>query len=109
MTPDAVDAIARGRVWSGADAVERGLVDRLGGVAAARDEVLQRLAARGPHPGPLRVEPLHPTKLDVPPPEPVSPVAALLASAAPELGAMLAALETPERGLLLAPSLPRIV
>jgi protease IV len=37
---DRVDAVARGRVWSGADAKERGLVDQLGGlhdaVAAAR-------------------------------------------------------------------------
>lgn len=40
MTKDAVDAVARGRVWSGADAQTHGLVDELGGlmdaVAAAR-------------------------------------------------------------------------
>ena len=30
MTPDEVDLIARGRVWSGEDALENGLVDRLG-------------------------------------------------------------------------------
>jgi protease-4 len=35
MTPDAVDAVARGRVWTGADAKERGLVDELGGLRAA--------------------------------------------------------------------------
>jgi protease-4 len=31
MTVDEVDAIARGRIWTGADAHERGLVDELGG------------------------------------------------------------------------------
>jgi len=30
MAPEEVDRIARGRVWSGRDALERGLVDRLG-------------------------------------------------------------------------------
>lgn len=30
QTPEAIDAIARGRVWTGAQAKERGLVDRLG-------------------------------------------------------------------------------
>ena len=32
MSRDDVDRIARGRVWSGADAKERGLVDKLGGL-----------------------------------------------------------------------------
>jgi len=35
MTVEAVDAIARGRVWTGADAAERGLVDELGGLRTA--------------------------------------------------------------------------
>jgi protease-4 len=37
MTVDAVDAVARGRVWTGADAHERGLVDELGGLRTAID------------------------------------------------------------------------
>ena len=37
MTPEAVDAVARGRVWTGADAKERGLVDELGGLRTAID------------------------------------------------------------------------
>jgi protease-4 len=36
--PEAIDSIARGRVWSGAQAKERGLVDVLGGLAQAQDE-----------------------------------------------------------------------
>ncbi|HXS84122.1 MAG TPA: signal peptide peptidase SppA [Mycobacterium sp.] len=35
LTVDAVDAVARGRVWTGADALDHGLVDELGGLRAA--------------------------------------------------------------------------
>jgi protease-4 len=36
--PEKIDSIARGRVWSGAQARERGLVDTLGGLAEAQAE-----------------------------------------------------------------------
>lgn len=35
MTPDQVDEVARGRVWTGTDALDLGLVDELGGLDAA--------------------------------------------------------------------------
>ncbi|WP_123026920.1 signal peptide peptidase SppA [Mycolicibacterium stellerae] len=35
LAVDAVDAVARGRVWTGADALEKGLVDELGGLRTA--------------------------------------------------------------------------
>ncbi|KZS61988.1 signal peptide peptidase SppA [Mycobacterium ostraviense] len=35
LSTEAVDVVARGRVWTGADALERGLVDELGGFRAA--------------------------------------------------------------------------
>ena len=35
LTTDAVDAVARGRIWTGADALERGLIDELGGLRTA--------------------------------------------------------------------------
>jgi protease-4 len=35
LTAEAVDGVARGRVWTGADALERGLVDELGGLRTA--------------------------------------------------------------------------
>jgi protease-4 len=35
LTVEAVDAVARGRVWTGADALEHGLVDELGGLRTA--------------------------------------------------------------------------
>lgn len=35
LTPEQVDAVARGRVWTGAEAIDIGLVDELGGMATA--------------------------------------------------------------------------
>ena len=48
-TPEAIDTIARGRVWSGAQAKERGLVDELGGLDAAQADAakLARLGEGG--------------------------------------------------------------
>jgi protease-4 len=37
MSPQEVDRIARGRIWSGTDALEIGLVDEIGGVVEAVD------------------------------------------------------------------------
>jgi protease IV len=47
MTVEAVDEVARGRVWTGADALEHGLVDELGGLRTAinRAKVLAGLDA----------------------------------------------------------------
>jgi len=42
MSYDAVHAIARGRIWSGADAAGNGLVDELGGLRDAADVARQR-------------------------------------------------------------------
>ncbi|ODQ93553.1 signal peptide peptidase SppA [Mycolicibacterium holsaticum] len=47
MSVEDVDAVARGRIWTGADALERGLVDELGGLRTAitRAKVLAGLDA----------------------------------------------------------------
>jgi protease-4 len=45
---EAIDAIAQGRVWTGRQALERGLVDRLGGLDAALGEAAA-LARLGKH------------------------------------------------------------
>ncbi len=43
LPPEQVDAIGRGRVWTGAQAAELGLVDGLGGLRAAVDRAKQAL------------------------------------------------------------------
>ena len=42
MTREAVHEVARGRVWTGADAAERGLVDELGGLRRAVEIARER-------------------------------------------------------------------
>ncbi|MDZ4348707.1 MAG: signal peptide peptidase SppA [Xanthomonadaceae bacterium] len=46
-TPEQIDTVARGRVWSGAQALDRGLVDALGGLADA-EAALAELAGLEP-------------------------------------------------------------
>jgi len=55
MTPEQVNEVARGRIWSGADALANGLVDELGGLDRAV-EIARRRAGLGPE-APLRVFP----------------------------------------------------
>ncbi|MDE2080950.1 MAG: signal peptide peptidase SppA [Burkholderiales bacterium] len=50
-TPAQIDAVAQGRVWTGADALARGLVDKLGGF----DDALRAARARGKLPPDARV------------------------------------------------------
>jgi protease-4 len=41
-TPEQVDAVAQGRVWTGAQALQHGLVDRLGSYRDALDSAARR-------------------------------------------------------------------
>jgi protease-4 len=67
LSREQVHDVARGRVWTGADAAERGLVDELGGLADAAD--LARKRAGLPIDAPLRPWP------HVPPLERLRPAA----------------------------------
>ncbi|MCD0448255.1 S49 family peptidase [Actinocorallia sp. API 0066] len=58
---DRIDELARGRVWTGADAAERGLVDELGGLDHTLD--LARVKAGLPADAPVRTFP-HTSPLD---------------------------------------------
>ena len=55
MTVEQVHEIARGRVWTGADAARNGLVDELGGMSAAAG--IARRRAGLPADAPLRAYP----------------------------------------------------
>ena len=52
MTSDAVHEVAKGRVWTGADALKLGLIDELGGLRTALDIARQRAGL--PDDAPLR-------------------------------------------------------
>ena len=55
MSPEQVEQVARGRVWTGADAVNNGLADSLGGLAAAARAARRRGGL--PADAPLRLFP----------------------------------------------------
>jgi protease-4 len=59
-----VDAVAQGRVWSGAAAVEQGLVDQLGGVEEALESAREAAGLEPDAPVQLRVYPRDQTPLD---------------------------------------------
>jgi protease-4 len=65
MTPEAADAVARGRLWSGVRAIEVGLVDRYGGLRDAVDRAarMAQLPVPAGSPPPIRHYPPPPTIL----------------------------------------------
>jgi protease-4 len=62
-TPEQIQPIAQGRVWTGAKAKELGLVDELGGLSAAI--AYARTAAALPADAPLEIYPPRPTLRDI--------------------------------------------
>jgi protease-4 len=103
MSYDAVHEVARGRIWSGADAVRNGLVDSLGGLRDAANIARKRagLSADAPVRPAVHVAPLarlrRPTSSD-------DPRAAAAVSAWGDLGALAAALGLPTGGPLRMPA-----
>lgn len=63
LDADAVERLAKGQVWTGADAVRNGLVDRLGGLSTAIDEA--RKAAGLPPDAPVKLVPYPPQPRDI--------------------------------------------
>ncbi len=99
----AIDEVARGRVWSGRDAFERGLVDQLGGMEVALAEIRKR--ASDPD---LDLRLVEARRLDLPPAEPPPQPVVLASLLAPELAALWPLLASEERVLLYAPDIPAI-
>jgi len=64
MTPEAVEAVARGRVWTGQQAAERGLVDELGGLTNALDYAAREVGADDRHGVGVDVLPRPPSPLE---------------------------------------------
>jgi protease-4 len=101
MTAERVHELARGRVWSGADALENGLVDELGGLERAA--ALARRRSGLPASAPLRPFPrMRP--LDRLRPEPAeTPAASLLAEAWGPVWRLAARAGLPAYGPLMLP------
>jgi protease IV len=103
LSAEHVEEVARGRVWTGADAMTRGLVDELGGLelAAAR----ARSRAGLPETAPLRPYPrLHPLDRLLPPDSSENPAASsarLFAESWGPLSAIAARAGLPPYGPLL--------
>jgi protease-4 len=104
MTYDDVHAIARGRIWSGADAVNNGLVDQLGGIRDAAALARQRagLPADAPVRPAVHVPPLERLKR---PRSSDDPRAAAATSGWGDLTALAATLGLPAMGPLRMPDI----
>ncbi len=63
-TPEEIDLVAQGRIWTGAQAVENGLVDGLGGLVTAMDFARERAGIRANRPVRLVVLPARKGVLD---------------------------------------------
>ena len=103
MSTSDVDAVARGRIWSGRDAAENGLVDRLGGLRTAAEVARGRAGLRADAPVrlalhvPLRARLGRPTSSEDP------RAAAATMSGWGDLGELAAALGLPAAGPLRMP------
>ena len=104
MDYDAVHAIARGRIWSGADAAGNGLIDELGGLRDAADVARQRagLPSDAPVRPAVHIPPLERLRR---PKSSEDPRAAAAVSAWGDLTALAASLGLPAGGPLRMPEI----
>ncbi len=108
-----IEPLARGRVWSGKDAADRGLVDRLGGLDAAVDEVKRRLVGKMSDRSRDALTPrlLRMRRLELPPAEPPKlehAAVQLLDGIDPGLADLVELTRGGERVLCYAVGLPRV-
>ena len=106
LSTDQVHEVARGRVWTGADAKDVGLVDELGGLEAATTIARERARLRAT--APLRPVPHLPAIARLRPPRSSDDPRGTIASAAHLVGwggfaGIAAALGLPESGPLVMP------
>jgi protease-4 len=107
MSYDDVHAIARGRIWSGADAVHNGLVDVIGGLRDAADIARQRAGL--PPDAPLRpavhIPPLERLRRPRSSEDPRTAASVSAVSAWGDLSSLAAALGLPAGGPLRMPAI----
>lgn len=109
---DEIREVARGRVWSGRDALSVGLVDLMGGLDLAIEEVRRRIPVPDSVRARLESHLYTPPRLDFPPPEPpglvLPPPAEALVRLAPEGLDLLRLVSGRDRVLYYAPGIPEI-
>ncbi|MEQ8453589.1 MAG: signal peptide peptidase SppA [Sandaracinaceae bacterium] len=111
---DEIEPVARGRVWSGLDAKARGLVDALGGLDVALDEVRKRLEGRMSEKARAALRPRYTVvrRLEIPPAEPrkvgEAAALALLEGVHPQAAELWTLTRGGERVLAYAPGIPSI-
>jgi protease-4 len=89
MTRSDVEALAGGRIWSGADALQRGLVDRAGGLPVATAEVRELLTDLSPRErSSLKARRVRLDSRESPPPAPLEERSTSVFSLLPELEAL---------------------
>ncbi|HJL19274.1 MAG TPA: signal peptide peptidase SppA [Sandaracinaceae bacterium LLY-WYZ-13_1] len=109
-----IEPLARGRVWSGKDAAERGLVDVLGGLDEAVDQVRERLAGKLSDRARRKLRPkvIRVRRLELPPAEPrkvgEEAAASLLGELDPAAAELWRLTRGGERVLCYATGLPTI-
>ncbi len=103
MPVEQLRAVARGRVWTGADAVDVGLVDRLGGLSEALDAACARAGLARAEVDVRPMPKAHPLELLRPAENSDAPAAARLGEGAPLPDRLLGLLGLPVHGVLTMP------
>ena len=106
-----IAALAEGRVWSGADAAARGLVDVLGGLDAAIELCKEKASVPPIARSRIVARTVRLRQFEPPPPEPPAAAAGAalaLAGLSPDLLDLLALLAGGDRALYVAPVVPRV-
>jgi protease-4 len=110
MAVDALRAVARGRVWTGADAVTHGLVDELGGLERAVQVACTRAGVRREEVDLRAMPKVSPIERFLPAQNSDSPSAAsLLGDGMPLFDQLLGAVGLPSYGVLAMPVHWRLV
>jgi protease-4 len=108
MPVERLRGLAKGRVWTGADACDHGLVDQLGGLADAVDVACGQ-AGVGRSDVEVRTVPsLNPVQRLIPPPNSDHAAGVYLAEGLHPLGSLLEALGLPAYGVLMMPTTWRL-
>jgi protease-4 len=103
MSIERLREAAKGRVWTGADACELGLVDQLGGLAEAIDVACARAGVSRDDVEVRTVPKRSPVERLIPPENSDSPTAVRFDEGIPPLASLLGALGLPTYGVLMMP------